>query len=548
MNERINESVRGKLTRSLTHSLTPLFSLIYSLILLLSTLCSASTPLVKALITVTNVPVTSNTLTINGAVRNWTNFQSSSTFLTNLAGVNQAKTNCYNQIAGNSYQSPSLLLHDNGTNSFYLLGIALSASQAGNWCSIVLSTNSGDTNLTSLELPFDRLDPTNRTNNASQLVYGENLYSTNSYATNALAMQNFLSLGVGSGGGVQTVTAPKVFASLSGTVGNFTNGYWTNAILDRATVTNLSSPGPGGVSSLQFGTNALAWSALTVALGVNSTASNSASTAVGNQARALLGSDTALGTGAAALGGSSLALGTGAQAPGSGSIAIGSGVNGIGASGIGIGNGDTTANVNGVAVGAGANGSGAQGIAIGYYPTASATDTVAIGDGAGATFKTSVALGAGAATTITNQIRLGTAAEVVSIPGRLEAATQTNGVFTGSNTWTGDLAYTPVTVTSMAAGVNAAVPGTNVLLEITGTPGAAWSIAGITGGRAGRVLTIFNSTGYAMTVANESGSEPSPGNRIKTLLNTDLVTGTNSVVDLFYSGALSRWVLHNHYP
>jgi len=74
------------------------------------------------------------------------------------------------------------------------------------------------------------------------------------------------------------------------------------------------------------------------------------------------------------------------------------------------------------------------------------------------------------------------------------------------------------------------------------TPTANFSITGMAGGLDGRMLVLFNSTTYNMTIANNSGSSLL-ANRILTGTNADIVTVGQGAVTLIYSVNDFRWIV-----
>lgn len=74
------------------------------------------------------------------------------------------------------------------------------------------------------------------------------------------------------------------------------------------------------------------------------------------------------------------------------------------------------------------------------------------------------------------------------------------------------------------------------------TPTANFSITGMAGGLDGRMLVLFNSTTYNMTIANESGSSLAV-NRILTGTGADIVTVAQGAVTLIYSVNDFRWIV-----
>src|SRR5690348_10200981 len=139
---------------------------------------------ISLVVTVTNVPVTGNTLTIISTTRTFTNISSSAYILTNLTGVGPSTTNLANNLASFPI-SGSLAFEWLATNSFRLrapIGGALSASSSGNWGTLTLSTQSGPQTFTAI-WPMENMpgDNTNRTNQASSLVHGIGLFSNEAF-------------------------------------------------------------------------------------------------------------------------------------------------------------------------------------------------------------------------------------------------------------------------------------------------------------------------------------------------------------------------------
>ncbi|HXU78123.1 MAG TPA: hypothetical protein VN794_16240 [Methylomirabilota bacterium] len=130
------------------------------------------------------------------------------------------------------------------------------------------------------------------------------------------------------------------------------------------------------------------------------------------------------------------------------------------------------------------------------------------------------------------------------VPGLTNAAMR-GAYFDATNTFPAgsDVAFGRFSLSSLATGVNAAIPvGTNVFVEVSG-PGAAFTINGIAGGRDGKFLIILNQTTFNMTIAHDSGTDPTPANRIYTMTGADRATTGNGAAMFIYSGAASRWIL-----
>lgn len=127
-----------------------------------------------------------------------------------------------------------------------------------------------------------------------------------------------------------------------------------------------------------------------------------------------------------------------------------------------------------------------------------------------------------------------------------------SSVFAATNNFPAgsDIAFGRYAVTSLANGNNAAVPvGTNVFIEVSG-PSADFTINGISGSpnRDGKLLIIVNQTGFNMTIAHQSGTDPTAGNRIITMTGADRATTGNGTATLIYSGSASRYILVSFDP
>ena len=108
----------------------------------------------------------------------------------------------------------------------------------------------------------------------------------------------------------------------------------------------------------------------------------------------------------------------------------------------------------------------------------------------------------------------------------------------------GDLALREGTALALVNGANNNLaPSANSFIRITG-PTAAFSVTGLAGGQNGKVLVLYNTTAFAMTIANENAGSVL-NNRITTLTGADLATpATNGAsVTLMYNSTTSRWVV-----
>jgi hypothetical protein len=124
-------------------------------------------------------------------------------------------------------------------------------------------------------------------------------------------------------------------------------------------------------------------------------------------------------------------------------------------------------------------------------------------------------------------------------------STITDASSTGTLTVGSDLSLTRVNNTSLANGNNAGVDfgSAAVFVKVKAGPTGAFTINGLAGGRNGRVLKLYNATGQNMTIAHDSGVDPTPANRIYTMTGADRATTANGTAELVYDSEDSRWIL-----
>jgi len=517
----------------------------FFLLFLAASLPAAGAELITATITITNTPsgLTSN-LTVNGtATRYWTNDITSSpgTLIQQTNNPSNSATQLINHLTAYPAVSGHYLYQTTPTNVLIRgrVGEVMAVTIAGGWAFVTYSTQQVSTPTFVVRMPLTVEANTNQTNIASSLVRGMSDSSTNSFSTNAVATTHFLTKGASA---LQTVTAPVSLQQLTNSTnkGTITGGTYTNAALDNPTSTNLvnrgnaiRSEGSGG-NSLQVGSNAVALGSRSVAMGNSSIATNADTIAIGTSARATNDNSTAVGNSSQAVGNNSSAYGYNSVATGADTAALGNGASALGASV--------------TAVGSGASGNSYQATALGNTAEANAIGAIALGAGAIAGHSNSVALGTSSATTTTNQVRLGSST-TLSVPFAAELANARNLNAVGTNLFHGVVAYdTELTVSSVAAGHNVIDSSTNTVLYLTGSPGAAWTLGGFTGAKNdGRILKVFNQTGFDVTIFNESGTAPTASDRILTYAGAGgvtnvLVTG-NGYMEFSYSTAVNRWLL-----
>lgn len=470
-----------------------------------------------ATLSVTNGSGTTNgqTLVVNGGTRTWTNnvTSSPSTLVAITNSPAAATTNLLTHLGLYSAGSAISIFYGSSTSIVMRgnVGGALAVSAGGGWATVTLTTNVF-TNTYIVRVPGEVEYASNRALIYSLAAKAISDYSTSAIATNAAALSNYLSRGPQS----QVVAGATVFQSgvggtnlgltngpivgarltnvfgVNGTVQRLTNGNYQGPILEDPVLTNgvnhglaFSSPGTNSAweGSEQFGLGGLALTNFATAL--NGTASGYAG--------------TALGYGSEASGDFTLASGAAAVASGYGAIALG--VNTL----------------------------------------ASGSNAIAIGGGVQANHASSIVISSmGQASSASNEVTIGSSSELVRMVGRFQPGTVTNGTYTGTNQWVGDVAYPLVTIATLANGNNLAVALTNVFTAVSG-PTAAFTINGIYGGRNGRRLQLLNRSGQTMTIAHESGVDPTAENRIICSPANDQPFLDGEMVGLWYDGASARW-------
>lgn len=474
-------------------------------------ICEAQ--LVTGDLKITNAPVNTSTITVNGRVFTWTNGTPIGSFailITNtLAGD---ATNLYN-VAGLVLPNIGVsLTQTNGTNIIFS-GNQMAESISTAWASLVLTTNA-NVGATNVIVPFSVMAANSRTNIASQLTLDVPANSTNAVDQNSkfasqlagLAKSNNLS-------GILVAT----------NITNLIGGRLTNVVIYNGS--NFGSPfrSPGGgVGSEQFGLGASANATAALALGDGATANDSQSTAIGNGAISTGTGSLAVGFNATTVFNNDTALGANAAAQGGASIAIGS-----------FSESDRT-----------------NGIAIGASAIATQSNSVAIGPSANSSFTNSTAIGQNSATTATNQVALGTSTGTVLVPGSfyvtggaLITGAVTNFQAAGTNAINAVLTGPRFVNTLLANGQNQdVVLGTNLTTQFSGLT-AAFTTAGFVGGIADRYAFALNSTVNNWTIENDSGFESTPANRIFTGTGASVVLSSNSWALFNYDASVTHWRL-----
>ena len=105
----------------------------------------------------------------------------------------------------------------------------------------------------------------------------------------------------------------------------------------------------------------------------------------------------------------------------------------------------------------------------------------------------------------------------------------------------GDFGYRQNTFAASNGSNNDINVGTYSFIRIS-SPTAVFTITGIANGFDGKIVTIYNSTSFNMTIANNSGSS-SAANQIITLTGADISTAGAGSVTLQYSAADTKWIV-----
>lgn len=509
--------------------------------ILLSCFTASAVDRITATISVTNAPLgNTNTLVVNGSTRTFTNTVTASpaTLIQQTNSIPWSATNILNQITDYRFSQFHFLSQSASTNIVIAgaVGEALTVTLAGAWGKVVYSTQTVSSPTFVVRVPMAVEQTSNRTHIASLLVQGQSDNSTNSFATNAVATSNFITKGASP---QQHIASPVHFAALvRGAAGvALTNGF-TSALTNINSVSSnhinfgnaIRSEGSGG-NSLQVGSNALAVGSLSIAIGNGAVASNTTAFAIGISAQATNNYSMSVGNGAIAGGVDSLAIGRAAQAYGANAQAIGQ---------ASIAQGSGALAILSEVV-------GNSSIGIGASSSVSATNSTVVGPGATSVYNDSSAFGKSATTTRTNQIRLGTSSDLISAPGIYDGPVATNGTWTGTNIVRARLDFASRANTSLANGNNAGVVfGTNVYVRLSGNTASA-TINGIAAEFDGSWhIAEFANPVNSLIIADNSGTDPTAANRIRTGTGADVTFTNNPVVLQFiYNASDARWKIAN---
>ncbi|MGZ8558099.1 MAG: hypothetical protein ACXWWC_07200 [Chitinophagaceae bacterium] len=108
----------------------------------------------------------------------------------------------------------------------------------------------------------------------------------------------------------------------------------------------------------------------------------------------------------------------------------------------------------------------------------------------------------------------------------------------------GDIALRISAFTAVNGNNNNINIGARSFVRITG-PTANYSITGIAGGVDGKIIILFNKTGFDMTIADQTTS--TAANQILCSNNSNAKIERNGCATLIYSSTDSRWILVSMY-
>ena len=347
-----------------------------------------------------------------------------------------------------------------------------------------------------------------------------------------------------------------------GTNAGITNGYTVGLTNINSVSSNhinfgdaLRSEG-SGPNSLQIGSNATATALRAITVGNNSTNSGQDGAIFGNETTNAATYGSVFGNRSSVSGLASGAFGSANQVSGPSSYALGQSIKLTNAQQVSIGYATVNSGDNTATVGAQAQAADYAATAFGFQAQASKIFSLAVGPTANAVHSNSAAIGppdhtgTAVATTTTNQIVLGTANHSVYVPGVLSVpffsnltamVGSTNRFPAGS-----DISFGRSAITTVANGHNTINAGTNVYVDLTGSPTAPWTWGGITGGnRDGKLLKIRNSTGFPADILHNSGTEPTASLRISTPTTTNVTLNSSGWAEFLYDPSASRWQLVN---
>jgi hypothetical protein len=404
------------------------------------------------------------------------------------------------------------------------------------------------------------------TNNAGAIQNARQITGTNVALTN-------VTLSVASVSAVTSFSGTNVLATNvtlrhfklidgrpEGTNAGITNGYTVGLTNINSASSNhvnygdaLRSEG-SGPNSLQLGSNANATALRAIVVGNNSTNSGQDGAAFGNETTNSATFGSVMGNRSSVSGLGSAALGSANHVSGAASYAVGQAIKLTNAQQVSVGNATVNSGDNTLSVGAQAQATDTSAAAFGFQAQATRINSLALGPAASAAHSNSAALGppdhtgTAVATTRSNQIVTGTAQQTLYVPGALSAENYSNvtAMVGSTNRFPAgsDISFGRFAITTVANGHNTLNVGTNVYIDLTGSPTAPWTWGGITGGnRDGKLIKVRNATGWPADILHNSGTEPTASLRISTPTTTSVTLQALGWAEFLYDPSASRWQL-----
>lgn len=452
---------------------------------------SAKADFITATLAVTNVPANGATIADGADVRTWTT-GSITTPGTQIPVLNcacittniDAASNLWNQVAGTRFPLINATWDGSTSNVIFTGQAPLVLTVSAGWCKITYVTNTTVDSLL-VAVPLSNFAPSNQLRMANGMVDGINAYATDAFTTNAAALQNYVSTNV-----------PEF-------VWGKTN---IGGALSNALAVSITPPG----------TNTVALRVVFPATG--GTQTNYVVLVTDNAGNVLF---SVTGQGVVFAGGAFLIPGT------------------LSAGGLHISGFSSLDSLASMDAAQATNGFFAPGFSA--HGTSDLTEPPVQIVGTNGLAANVLEVYRDYFSTLDFNITSNGVTHA-----RVMTATEYSNLVTsaqGTNKLLGVVTFPRYNNTALANGNNAAVnPGTNTYFKVSG-PTGAFTINGIVGGTDGRILLLQNSTGQTMTIANDSGVDSTPANRILMPTGGDTnITGNPGLVMFVYDTGLSHWI------
>lgn len=536
------------------------------LALVLATAAGRADSRIYGILNFTNSPVQSNTVIINGDSRTWltnVSFPTNQIVITNSIGGN--KTNLYTHIIAYPVTN-NVELQMTSSNALVFVAQPnkpLTISISGTYATITYKTNTVYA-AEPVVMAFTVEPTSSRSNIASGLVTAIDVSATNQFSQTSYSLQGYTSLGQTQTLGNKTITNSSLNGALvTNAQAWVSNSYWqggviTNASIQGGNVSNITAQRLTITSGTLTGATAVFEAAPSTVI-ISSTGALSSAIYIPTLSivRKYGATNVPAGVGAGAVG-FYASDGVSLRKLGDlGFITLADATNGNSPAYFTLSTTPTNSNTpvirmyldeTGLTVSNRLTVPGTLTVGTGTVAVA----TIQSGTVTGSVFATSLAASSATLTNATIFAAALTATNGTNLGGftsntLVTSFVSSNGIIGGTNVLVGDLS-TPFVTLSSASTTNVLAAATNVAVRITGSPGGAWVLAGITGGRDGLEFEVYNKTGFTLTIAHEAGTAPNAATRIRTMTGSDVATGTNSYSCFKYDATDARWLLKSHNP